>query len=372
MFEHPLMAPFLALYTMSTYVFQVYRAFPYIHLTGERGSGKTTVLDVLKPLVFNGLQIVNPTQAVLFRMVENSSPTLLIDEAERFRGKEADKSPIMEVLRSGYRCGGVVMRCKPPHFQEILEYRTYGPKMFASINEIDPVLRDRSILIRMRRKTKKDRAVAYIDDAKNTGYATRLRDACYLFALQYAPGLRAEYETGCVKVPGLEDMDGRVRELYTPIMNLACLIDRQRGDEEFGLSLTMRDVAEHCLQAKAEEDHIDDDDFDIVLKFRELVGKGAFEPVKEENGTIYFETETVYLKILEGMKSEKISKTRLSRALKRNGIRCEPFYHEGATRRGYLVDAKPVPPRAGGKPLATEEAFKQKCKVETGETEVHE
>ena len=44
--------------------------------------GKTTLLNVIKPMVAKPLDTENITTAALFRLIEMHQPTLMIDEAD--------------------------------------------------------------------------------------------------------------------------------------------------------------------------------------------------------------------------------------------------------------------------------------------------
>ena len=100
----------LSIWVMGTYVFRIFRYYPYIHLQAEKDSGKTVLMDVLKRICFNGEDEVNPTGATIFRQVEANSPTLFFDEVEDFKNPKPSQRNIMSILNVGFSKSGKVSR----------------------------------------------------------------------------------------------------------------------------------------------------------------------------------------------------------------------------------------------------------------------
>lgn len=72
----------ISLWIMHTYVYCLFRYVPYVWLNAEKGSGKTTVLEILMEYAFNGDTNLNSTSASVFRTIENNGSTLFLDEFE--------------------------------------------------------------------------------------------------------------------------------------------------------------------------------------------------------------------------------------------------------------------------------------------------
>ena len=70
---------------MGTYVFRIFRYFPYIHLHAEKASGKTTLMEILEKICFNGELSSDATGVSLFHEVHTNSSTLFLDESEDLR-----------------------------------------------------------------------------------------------------------------------------------------------------------------------------------------------------------------------------------------------------------------------------------------------
>jgi len=142
----------LALWVVHTYVFDCADTTPRLGITSpEKGCGKSTVLDLLAALVHRPLPMSNVTTAAVFRAIELSRPTLLVDEADSFLvGRDADDE-LRGVLNSGHIRTGSVIRCVGDD-AEPRQFATFSPCAIALIGDLPSTLEDRSISIRMRRR----------------------------------------------------------------------------------------------------------------------------------------------------------------------------------------------------------------------------
>jgi hypothetical protein len=90
----------LALWTVHTYAFHLRDISTYIGVESpEKRCGKTTLLGVLSELVSRPIVAANISSPAFFRVIEETQPTLLIDEADTFlRGNDE----LRGILNSGY------------------------------------------------------------------------------------------------------------------------------------------------------------------------------------------------------------------------------------------------------------------------------
>jgi hypothetical protein len=96
----PWAAETLALWTVHTYCFEFRDVTTYLGLESpEKRCGKTTLLTVLSELVQRPIVAANISSSALFRVIEETRPTLLIDEADSFL-KTNDE--LRGILNSGY------------------------------------------------------------------------------------------------------------------------------------------------------------------------------------------------------------------------------------------------------------------------------
>jgi putative DNA primase/helicase len=110
--------------------------------------GKTTALSILRALVPRALPTSNITPAVIFRVIQKSRPTLLIDEADTFMQGEDMRG----ILNSGHtRATAQVWRCEGES-REPKGFSTWAPIAIAKIGTLAETLESRSIVIPMRRR----------------------------------------------------------------------------------------------------------------------------------------------------------------------------------------------------------------------------
>ena len=134
-----------------TYVSEHSYILPYLALTSPiKGCGKTTLLDVLERFILKPNRSSTTTEAALFRLIEASSPTLLLDEADQWMtGHDEMSKALTAVVNDGYRRGGGVLRCvKVDGDWQSRVFPTDCPKAFAGIGDyMKDATADRSITI---------------------------------------------------------------------------------------------------------------------------------------------------------------------------------------------------------------------------------
>src|ERR1043166_2671383 len=91
----------LALWVLHTYAFEWREVSTYIGIESpEKRCGKTTLLEVLSRLVNRPVVAANVSPSAFFRVIEETRPTLLIDEGDTFlQGNDE----LRGVLNTGYR-----------------------------------------------------------------------------------------------------------------------------------------------------------------------------------------------------------------------------------------------------------------------------
>lgn len=154
----------IAVEAISTFVFNLFEAIPYLHLTGAKGSGKTTLVRILSSLSHNPISTVSVTPANLFRMIDRGQPTLFVDEVEHLEKRGSSNDPVIQVLNSGYQKGGVVHRIVKG---VSTKFSTYCPKVIAGINSLSPTLADRCITIEMKKAPSSNKVAHLTNDDQN-------------------------------------------------------------------------------------------------------------------------------------------------------------------------------------------------------------
>ena len=90
----------LALWCVHTYGFELRDVGTYIGIESpEKRCGKSTLLGVLRRLVNRPVMATNISSPAFFRVIEETQPTLLIDEADTFL---AGNDELRGILNAGY------------------------------------------------------------------------------------------------------------------------------------------------------------------------------------------------------------------------------------------------------------------------------
>ena len=141
-------AEYLALsaFCILSYSVDLFDRIPYLSIQGLKGSGKTTLMTVMKSIVYQPLFLSETTNAALFRLIDSRRPTLFLDEVESLNKRGSANEQIFQVLNSGYQKDGLVTRVSG---NKVLHFQTYGLKVMAGINKLFSTLEDRCILLEL-------------------------------------------------------------------------------------------------------------------------------------------------------------------------------------------------------------------------------
>lgn len=139
----------LALWTIATYMFLEFDAFPYIVITSDtKRAGKTTLMEILSFMCCNpqSANAMMSAPATFFKIIDEVQPTIFFDEAEELNSEAA--TMMRSIINVGYRRGGTIPRFAG---KVMKNYKTYSPKVFVLIGSTFDTLTDRSIIVRMAR-----------------------------------------------------------------------------------------------------------------------------------------------------------------------------------------------------------------------------
>jgi Protein of unknown function (DUF3631) len=128
----------------------------------EKRCGKTTLLRVIRTLVPKPLSAANITAAAMFRTVEATRPTLLIDEADTFL---SDNEELRGIINTGHGKEGQVVRLVAIGDDfEPRAFSTFCAVAIAAIGRLPGTVEDRSIAIPLRRKRADERVERFRED----------------------------------------------------------------------------------------------------------------------------------------------------------------------------------------------------------------
>jgi len=141
-------ADVLALWCAHAHCFHAFPCSPRLNISSpEKNCGKTTLRDVVSVLVPRPLLAENLTVAVLFRVIETHSPTVLADECDT---SLRDNQELRGMLNAGHRRGGHAFRCEGDR-NEVRAFNVFAPVVLCGIGALPGTLHDRSIVIRLQR-----------------------------------------------------------------------------------------------------------------------------------------------------------------------------------------------------------------------------
>jgi hypothetical protein len=187
-------AQFIAtvLWCVHTYAFEVAIWTPYLAVTSaEKRCAKSRLLETVGYLVRSPWQTSSATPASLFREIDKTRPTLLLDELDAlFKGDKELAQTVRAVLNSGAHYKGRVSRVVGKGTEMTTKnFQTYCPKALAGIGSLPDTVADRSLPIRLKRKMpfeKVDRLRERVVDPQAAPLRKRLAD----WVAQQLPALK--------------------------------------------------------------------------------------------------------------------------------------------------------------------------------------
>ena len=213
----------LALWTLHTYAFQLRNVTTYVGIASpEKRCGKTTLLTVLSEMVNRPVVAANISSPAFFRVIEETRPTLLIDEADTFlQGNDE----LRGILNSGYsRKTAYVLLVnnqvskkerrdeEQNRESQLVRFSCWCPKVMAAIGRLPDTLADRCIVITMQRK-----AVDEESERLRNLEATELRQKCARFVRDHAPAI----SSARAEIPS--SLNDRAADIWEPLLVLADL-----------------------------------------------------------------------------------------------------------------------------------------------------
>lgn len=210
----------LALWIARAHALDAADTTPYLAVTSaEKRSGKSRLLEVLAQLVPRPIEAANISEAALFRALgAGTTATLLFDEIDgTFGPKARDKEDLRSLVNAGYRRGAKAYRCVGEGAKQRVEpFEVFGPKALAGIGELPDTIADRSIRIRLHRRSRSE-AVERGRYRTIAATAEPLRELLELWAEGAIGGLRDAEP----KLP--DELDDRAQDGGEPLLAIADL-----------------------------------------------------------------------------------------------------------------------------------------------------
>jgi Protein of unknown function (DUF3631) len=146
----------VALWILHTHTFLQFMVTPRLALRSVvAGCGKTTLLDVIAKLASQPAKFDAITTAALFRLIDETHPTVLIDETDNLMLGLRANGRLRAVFNSGHRHGGTIALSEDG---EVRSFSTFTPLALAppdATGGLPRTLDSRCITIHLERSTRK-------------------------------------------------------------------------------------------------------------------------------------------------------------------------------------------------------------------------
>jgi 5S rRNA maturation endonuclease (ribonuclease M5) len=224
----------IALWGIGTYIFDAFDTYPYLIISSPaKRCAKTRLAELLEKFSARGFLNVNISEAALFRKIARDRPTLILDEAETLNAKSSDRAQyLLSILQAGFRKGGRVTRCVG-HDHDLEEFDVFCPKVIAAIGHLPDTLRDRAIVIPMRRKLKTEKTERY-----RFRKVAELAAGAASSAAVWAEKHRQFVEETYVKLD-LDFLEDREADIWEPIFAIASIAVPKRLAELKRIALSL-------------------------------------------------------------------------------------------------------------------------------------
>lgn len=148
--QKPIEYKICALWSIATYFYRQFQAFPLLHPFGILNSGKSRMLRQLKWFSCRAILHASCSPSVLVREIDEFHPTELIDEIDSKLNPNWESSSLMlQLLHEGYKPGSDYSRCKQGQDKGIVYHEVYCPKAIAGRHLVDSALLSRCIKLAM-------------------------------------------------------------------------------------------------------------------------------------------------------------------------------------------------------------------------------
>jgi hypothetical protein len=266
--------------------------------------------------------------AVLFRLIENEAPTLIIDEAESLQDKRSERAQaIVALLNAGHRKGAVVYRCQGQNY-DVKEFTIYCPKILIAIGGVPETIRDRSIIVPMQRRKPSEQVSRFLF-RHVTGTASELKGSLARAVLERREAIEQVFEG-----LDLDFLEDREAENWAPLFSICSVLAPLRLAE-------LRTTALANRIGKILTDSDDSLRMRLLADLRQVLSKRSQgrSPVQEAEAVSSDALVTEFRKDPEGpWETLPLNQNKLARFLRPFGISPRQVWISGHNVRGYVLE----------------------------------
>ncbi|MFJ2740331.1 DUF3631 domain-containing protein [Streptomyces sp. NPDC087440] len=143
----------VTLWVAATHLQPALQHAPRLAVVGPtKGCGKSRLLDVLHEIVHQPMMTVNTSPAVIFRVIGENPPTLLVDEADTIFGPKAgEKEDLRGLLNAGHQRNRPAWRVSGPEHKPTA-FPTFAMAALAGIGDLPDTIMDRAVVVRVKKR----------------------------------------------------------------------------------------------------------------------------------------------------------------------------------------------------------------------------
>lgn len=239
-----------ACFVIGTYMFPLFATFGYLIVSGEKGAGKGTFLDLMQRLCWNSTKkMISPSEATIFRIIKEQLPTMIIDEYHRIIEKPNIGAAVESILESGYEKGGVVPRTetikeKGIDSRIVVNFPVYCPKVLATRKQVEAD--NKGIKIIIPKKIHDDVYAERKRELYNDVFFKNIRKSLIKWVLSNQTEISKAYET----IKPTDRLGGREFNVWLPILSVAKVAFPEKYDKlvkfvEYSINKTRTDSWEN-------------------------------------------------------------------------------------------------------------------------------
>lgn len=213
----------LALWIYGTYMYELFAEYPYLYLTGNKGTGKSTLDNVIYSYGFNAKFAVKITEAAMGRLINAEGGTLIMDELESLTSRSKSlQNGISGLLKGGYsKSTGRDYKTVMVKNGIVEGFSVYSPKVISNIFGLEDVLHDRVIEIQMQpASVDVINSLERIEQHREHNFEEihETTSKCCLSALENFQSIYERY-----KSTSFDGITARVSQILKPILSLASI-----------------------------------------------------------------------------------------------------------------------------------------------------
>ncbi len=234
-------------YILLTWLYDGFSELPYLRKVGEFGSGKTRFLRIMGAICYKAVFASGGTStAALFHIIDKFKGTLILDEADFHFSDE--RSDIAKILNNGNAKGFPILRVSQNSDGKFspISYNVFCPKIIASRNHYsDAALESRFITESFRSQhVRPDIPTTLPEDFETEALNLRNKLLAYRFVMIS--------KVGGLVTPDTNDLEGRVKQIFNPLLSLATDIESSKALLHYAQSLSDQMKTDRSMSVEAQ------------------------------------------------------------------------------------------------------------------------